>query len=447
MMHRYFPELAERAVPRYTSYPTAAEFSDAVGAEAQREGLATIAPDEAVSLYVHIPYCESICWYCGCNTGAAGRGDRVDAYVDALAREIEHVAPQVRGRVSQVHFGGGTPNVLAPEAFGALARRLHGAFDTDDAEWAVEIDPRSFTADHARVMAEYGVRRLSIGAQSFSPAIQARIGRLQPLRTVAAAVEAARAAGIERINLDLMYGLPGQTLDDVAATIRAARGLAPDRVAFFGYAHMPRLMPRQRRIDASLLPAAEARFWQSALAHDLLVEAGFKAIGFDHFARADDSLALAARDGRLRRNFQGFTDDPADTLVALGASAISNFRGAIVQNEKHVGSYRMRTANARLAGARGILRDGEDQLRGRMIERLLCDGALDIGAAAIAGGRPACWFDTALARLDPLVDLGIVARDGRRLEIQPVGRPYARLVATVFDRHRADAAPRFSQAV
>lgn len=448
MIHRYFPELAGRSVPRYTSYPTAADLNDATGAEAQRSALTAIADDAPVSLYVHIPYCQSICWYCGCNTGLAGRADRIEAYRDALGREMDLVAPLVRGRVGQVHFGGGTPNVLDPVAFTALARRLGDAFAIPaDAAWAVEIDPRCFTPAHAEAMAAAGVRRISIGAQSFAPRVQAKIGRIQPLRAVADAVAAARRAGIAGINLDLMYGLPAQTLDDVAATIQAARTLDPDRIALFGYAHMPRLLPRQRRIDESALPGAEARFWQSALGHDLLVEAGFVAIGFDHFARPDDSLARAHRQGALRRNFQGFTDDPADALVALGASAISGFPGAIVQNEKHVGSYRMRVANGMLAGVRGIERDSDDQLRATIIERLLCDGTVDAGAMAGAAGRAVETFDAALERLAPLVELGIVALAGRRVTIAPVGRPYARLAALVFDRYRSEAVQRFSRAI
>lgn len=440
-MHRFLPDYAERAVPRYTSYPTAAEFHDGPGAVEQRAAIAAVAPGTAVSLYLHIPYCHEICWYCGCNTGAVGRAERLTHYVDALVREIETAGALCRGTITAVHFGGGSPNALPPAELNRVADALYAHFDiAPGAEWAAEIDPRRFTADHARAFAEMGVGRISVGAQTFSPQVQAAIGRIQPLAQVSRAIADAREAGIGRINLDLMYGLPGQTLDDIAATLAAARELRPDRVAMFGYAHMPRLLPRQRRIDAERLPDAEARFWQSALAYDLLVEMGMQAVGFDHFAQAQDSLAVAAREGRLRRNFQGFTDDPATVLIGLGASAISQFDGLLVQNEKHVGRYRMRAANGALTGVRGVHRDAEDRLRARAIERLMCDGAIDLGTLDPAILPP----DTAWRELE---SSGILTREGDRIAITAEGRPYARLAAVLFDRHRAPGQQRFSLAV
>ncbi|MGN6376810.1 MAG: oxygen-independent coproporphyrinogen III oxidase [Sphingomonas sp.] len=447
-MHRYIPELARCAVPRYTSYPTAAEFGDQVAAGAQARALDAVAPGEAVSLYVHVPYCRDICWYCGCNTGAVGREDRLAAYVQALRQEIDLVAPRLYGTVRSVHFGGGSPNALSPDAFATLARALRDGFAiSDGAEWAAEIDPRHFTRAHADAFAAAGVRRISVGAQTFAPAIQAQIGRIQPYRVVAEAVSDARAAGIDRINLDLMYGLPDQTLDDIASTIAAARTLAPDRIAMFGYAHLPRALPRQRRIDATLLPGAEARFWQSALAHDLLVEAGFQAIGFDHFARPEDSLAVAARDGRLHRNFQGYTDDQAGVLVGLGASAISQFDGLIVQNEKHVGRYRMRVGNGLLPGLRGVRRHDDDRWRAQLIERLLCDGEVDAQRLAATFGVQPAALAPALEQVAVLATHGIATLDGGTVRITPEGRPYARLVAAAFDAYRKPDDQRFSRAV
>ncbi len=439
-MHRYLPHFAARPVPRYTSYPTAAEFTDGIGGRDQADAIAAIAPGDPISLYLHIPYCHSICWYCGCNTGAVGRVERLTYYVEALVAEIAHVGRRCAGRVQAVHFGGGSPNALSPAQMLTVAGALRAHFDlSPDAEWAAEIDPRSFTAGHASALNAMGVGRLSVGAQTFAPIIQGAIGRIQPFATVAKTIALARNAGIDRINLDLMYGLPGQSLDDIAATLAAARTLAPDRVAMFGYAHMPKLLPRQRRIDASTLPEPEARFWQRALAHDLLLEWGMQAIGFDHFARPDDSLAIAARTGQLRRNFQGFTDDPSPTLIGLGASAISQFDGLIVQNEKHVGRYRMLAANGIDAGVRGVRRDAEDRLRARVIEQLLCTGRFNLGrlTAAIRPPRHA-W--------DELCDAGIVTRDGDEVSVTPSGQPYARLAAVLFDRHRGPEA-RFSQAI
>ncbi|MFL9839767.1 oxygen-independent coproporphyrinogen III oxidase [Sphingomonas sp. ST-64] len=448
MLHRYLRDFAERAVPRYTSYPTAAEFTDAVGAEAQGAAIDAVAPGTPVSLYVHIPYCHQICWYCGCNTGAVGRPRRLDAYGAAIAAEIATVSARMRGRVTSVHFGGGSPNALSPAAFAELNSVLRNRFDiAADAEWAAEIDPRHFGPAHAEAFAAAGIGRLSVGAQTFAPHVQAAIGRIQPLAQVAGAIAAARAAGIGRINLDLMYGLPGQSMDDIAATIAAARRLMPDRVAMFGYAHMPALLPRQRMIDGAALPHPAARFWQRALAHDLWVEAGYEAVGFDHFARPHDSLAVAARAGTLRRNFQGFTDDPATTLVGLGASAISQFDGLIVQNEKHVGRYRMAALNGALAGMRGVARSGLDAAAGAVIERLLCDGTVDAAAVAHKHGSTADALCHDPQGLSQLAEAGLIERDGWRITATAIGAPYLRLAAATFDRFRASSGGQFSKAV
>ncbi len=448
MTHRYLTALAARAVPRYTSYPTAAEFGPGVGAEDQAAALDAIAPGAPVSLYLHIPYCEQICWYCGCNTGAVGRPQRLDVYRAAIEAEIATVSARMRGRVTAVHFGGGSPNALSPEAFAEICCTLRQRFDiAPDAHWAAEIDPRFFGRAHAYAFARAGIGRISVGAQTFAPLVQAAIGRIQPFARVASAITEARSAGIDRINLDLMYGLPGQSLDDIAATIARARQLAPDRVAMFGYAHLPAMLPRQRRIDATKLPDPEARFWQRALAHDLWIEAGYEAIGFDHFARPDDSLAVAAREGWLRRNFQGFTDDRATTMIGLGASAISQFDGTIVQNEKHVGRYRMAVLGGELAGVRGVTRRAEDAAAGELIERFLCDGRVDAAAIAARHGTTADRLCQDPHTLDDLERAGVIARDGWIIACTPMGAPYARIAAAAFDRYRTVSPGTFSAAV
>lgn len=447
-MHRYIPEFAGRPVPRYTSYPTAAEFGDGIGSAEQARALDGVAPGTPVSLYLHIPYCRAICWYCGCNTGALGKSGRLDAYRAALEAEIALVAGRMRGRVVSIHFGGGSPNALAPDDFVALVGTLRRSFHcVTTPEIAVELDPRAFDGGYADALASAGVTRASLGVQTFAAGVQARINRVQPFEQVAAVVADLRAAGIDQLNFDLLYGLPHQAAQDIADTVAATLTLAPDRIAMFGYAHLPRLLPRQRMIDATALPDAAARFEQSALAHDLLVEAGYRAIGFDHFARPEDSLAVAADKGRLRRNFQGFTDEAADIVVGLGASAISQFPRLIVQNDKHVGSYRLRVGNGALAGVRGVRRSDEDRLRGTVIERLLCDGAVDLDAVAHAHGHPVPSFAPALASLAALEAARLVAVEGRRVTILPAGRPYARLAAAAFDGYRGAPAQRFSRAV
>lgn len=444
----FHADLAAQSVPRYTSYPTAASFSAAVGASEQRQALGRTAEGSRLSLYLHVPFCERICWYCGCSTGAVGRTSRVARYADALIREIGQVADLASGRVTRVHFGGGSPNALPRSDFVRVCEALRRSFRIDsDAEWAVELDPRGLDADYAQTLAECGITRASLGAQTFSMPIQVRINRLQPFREVALRAAELRAAGVKALNLDLMYGLPGQTLDDIATTISRMRLLAPDRVAMFGYAHMPRLLPRQHMIDGAALPDAGARFAQSLLARDLLQEQGFTMIGFDHYARPEDRLAQAAASGRLRRNFQGFTDDDADVLIGLGASAISQVEQTIVQNEKHIGRYEEAVTAGCLAGTRGVVLQPADRTRGWAIERLLCDGAVDLDAAQRTFGTQGLLDRRTHDRLAALVLRGIVEISGAKLKLTPEGLPYARLVASAFDQHSQLDAPRFSRAV
>jgi oxygen-independent coproporphyrinogen-3 oxidase len=447
-MAKYLPDLASRSVPRYTSYPTAAEFNDGVGPADQAAALAAIAPGAPVSLYVHIPYCREICWYCGCNTGPAGRPERQIRYLAALDREIELVAGRMKGEVVSIHFGGGSPNALAAADFVALVGRLRDRFSVSGAlEIAVELDPRGLDAAYAVALARAGVTRVSLGVQTFAEHVQRRIGRVQPLAMIAAAVRDLRRAGLNHISFDLMYGLPGQTRDDLADTIAEALTLEPDRIAMFGYAHIPQMLPRQRAIDDADLPDAAERFAQSEIAHDMLTFAGFQAIGFDHFALPGDPLARAATEGRLRRNFQGFTDEPGEAIIGLGASAISQFPGLLVQNEKHEGRYRMRVTNDSLAGMRGIVRTPEDRMRADAIERLLCDGSVDLAAVAARHGRPPCSLSEVLPTLGDYAARGLVRIDSCRCELTEDGWPYARLIAACFDRFRAAPPANFSRAI
>ncbi|MBY8827394.1 oxygen-independent coproporphyrinogen III oxidase [Hephaestia mangrovi] len=440
-MWPYHPDLLARPVPRYTSYPTAAEFTDAVTSDDMARSLDTIADDTPVSLYLHIPYCQAICWYCGCNTGAANRTSRLTAYLDRLEEEIALVATRLggRGRICRIAFGGGSPNAIAPAAFERLADRVRTAFACDDAVISVEIDPRGFTRDWAAALARAGVSRASLGVQTLDPALQAAIGRVQPVDDIRRAVTLMREAGVGSINVDLMYGLPGQSEDALAATIEASLAMAPDRFAIFGYAHVPHLVPRQRRIDATALPDARARFRQAALAHWLVTSAGYRAVGFDHFALPGDALAQAAASGTLRRNFQGFTEDRAEVLIGLGASAISQFPGALLQNEKNTGRYHMAIGAGRFATARGIRRTAEDRRRGRAIEALLAGGRADL--AGIPG------LATIRDRLAPFVAEGLATWTGDTLSIVDHALPYARVIAATFDAYRGDEGRRFSSAV
>lgn len=435
-MWTYHPDLLDRPVPRYTSYPTAAQFGDDVGAAELAARLDGLAADTALSLYVHIPYCHDICWYCGCNTGAANRAQRLTAYVEALEREIALVAARLggRGRMARIAFGGGSPNSVPLVDFIRLMQHILRCFDAHHAEISVELDPRRLDADWIDAMAAMGVDRVNLGVQTFSPHVQTRIGRIQPLDMVERAVARLDRAGIAT-GFDLMYGLPGQSAEDLAQTLEATVRLSPARIALFGYAHMPRLLPRQRRIDATDLPGLEARFAMAAAGHDRLTRAGYRAIGFDHFALPGDGLARAAQEGRLRRNFQGFTDDPAQVLIGLGASAISQFPDLIVQNEKQAGPYRQRIEAGLLSATRGVRRGTEDRRRGRIIEALLCRGEVRLGAA------------DPMPDLSRFVALDLVRLSEGRVALTRDALPYARSIAACFDAYLEPQERRFSHAV
>ena len=439
-MWTYHPDLLATPVPRYTSFPTAAEFGE-MQARDMEEALTGVAPDTAVSLYLHIPYCHEICWYCGCNTGAANRTARVTAYLQRLSQEVEMVARRLggRGRIGRIAFGGGSPNALAPEQFESLLARVRDAFGCADADVSVEIDPRRFDAGWDAMFADARIGRASLGVQTFSPGLQRAIGRVQPTEVIADVTARLRRAGVGSINFDLMYGLPGQDVAMLLDTIDIALGMAPDRLAVFGYAHVPHLIPRQRQIDASALPGAELRFRQAEAAHARLVDDGWQPVGFDHFARAGDDLAAAERLGRLKRNFQGFTEDRAEVLIGLGVSAISSFPNALIQNEKNAGRYHLRIANGQLAAARGIRRGAIDRRRGAAIEQLLCRGSADLaGLPDVADVR---------ARLGPFESRGLIAWTGTRVTLMPDAIPYARAIAATIDPYRQHDATRFSSAV
>lgn len=440
-MWPYHPALLARPVPRYTSYPTAAEFGDQVGHGDMVTAIEAIGADTPVSLYLHIPYCREICWYCGCNTGAANRTARLDAYLTRLHAEIDLFARHLagRGQIGRIAFGGGSPNAIAPAAFAALVAHLRTAFSCDDAVLSLELDPRGFDADWAAVIGEVGAERISLGVQTFDPGLQAAIGRVQPHEQVVRSVERLRAAGVASINFDLMYGLPAQDAGRLERTLEQTLSLSPERLAVFGYAHVPHLIPRQRRIDAASLPGAAERFAQAALAHDWLTAAGYRAVGFDHFAKPGDPLAQAAAKGELRRNFQGFTDDPAEILLGLGASAISAFPDRLLQNAKKAGEWHESIRAGRFATERGLHRDPLDQQRGDLIADILCRGVAEIGNLPER--------DLIRERLDRFEQVGLIAWQGWQLRLADDALPYARSIAAMFDAWRSEDEQRFSQAV
>ncbi|GGI72302.1 oxygen-independent coproporphyrinogen III oxidase [Polymorphobacter multimanifer] len=440
-MSIYFPELLATPVPRYTSYPTAAEFHQGIGAQDMAAAIDAVAPGTPVSLYLHIPFCHQLCWYCGCNTGTTGRGDRLRAYLDRLKAEVALVAARLgqRGRITRIAFGGGSPNAVAAADFAALLGHVRQHFAADSAIVSVEIDPRGLDAGWAAMLKAEGVTRASLGVQTLDPAIQAAIGRIQPLTVIEKSVALLRGAGITSLNFDLMYGLPGQQPEHLAGTLASSIALAPDRLAVFGYAHVPHLIARQRRIDDTALPDAPARFAMAEFATRMLTAAGYQPIGFDHFARPDDPLALAAREDRLHRNFQGFTDDDAKVTLGMGVSAISVFPDLLVQNEKHSGRYHAAIGSQRLAAALGCRRSEEDRVRAGIICSIL-------GTGAAYAGRLACQPQVR-DRLAPFEAAGLLHWRGSRLELAADAMPYARTIAAAFDTHRQVSQVQLSRAV
>lgn len=438
-MWPYHPELLATPVPRYTSYPTAAEFAEGITPADVTTALAGAKGD--ISLYVHIPFCEKICWYCGCNTAAANRAARLASYLDALHREIVLVAASLPkgARVRRVAFGGGSPNALPPVDFVRLFDQLMLQFRLDNPQVSIELDPRTLGPDWGPVIRAIGATQASLGVQTFAPHLQAAIGRVQPQPMIDSAVRLLRDAGITSLNFDLMYGLPGQSADDLASTLELAASYGADRIALFGYAHVPHLIARQRQIDAANLPDQQARFDMAQRGYRQLVDEGYEPVGFDHFALPGDPLAQAALSGRLRRNFQGFTDDAAPVVIGLGASSISSFPGLLAQNEKNSGRYRMLLSQGLLPVALGKQRSADDQRRGAIITGLLCQGRAPIERGILQEASP---------RLAPFIERGLCElRGGETLVIGANALPYVRSIAACFDPYRQDSARRFSSAV
>ena len=443
------PNYLDERLPRYTSYPTAPHFSTAVGASDYRRWLAELPAELDVSLYVHVPFCRSMCWYCGCHTTVALRDGPIEAYLASLRREIEAVAalPVRPLHVRHLHFGGGTPTILRPEDFaGLLALLRHRFAFAPDAEIAVEIDPRRMASAMIATLASQGVNRASIGIQSFDPLVQRAINRIQSPQQTAEVVAGLRKAGVAAISFDLIYGLPGQSVDSCIETVEQCLALAPDRISVFGYAHLPGFKKHQRRIAEADLPGGEARRAQAEAIAQRLVAGGFVRIGLDHFARPCDPMAIAWKEGRLHRNFQGYPTDACQALLGFGPSAIGRLPQGYVQNEPVIGPYRQSIAAGELPVARGYRLSAEDRLRGDVIERLMCDMKVDIEAVCRRHGLDRTVLADAGPALRALASEGLIAFDGTHLQVAPQARWMVRKVASAFDAHLQQSARRYSPA-
>jgi oxygen-independent coproporphyrinogen-3 oxidase len=440
----------DQRVPRYTSYPTAPQFHAGVQEAAYRRWLAELDAAEPLSVYVHVPFCDSLCWFCGCHTKIVRRHAPVAAYLDVLLREIELVAGALPGRlpVCHLHLGGGTPTMLASadmeRLFGTLRRFF--AFQ-DDADIAVEIDPRAVPHGTLATLGRIGVNRASLGVQDLNPRVQKAVNRVQSLAETREVTNALRRAGIKSLNIDLMYGLPHQTVAGIRSTIDAVLGLAPDRLCLFGYAHVPWMKRHQKLIDEAALPGTEERFAQYRTAAERLQAAGYVWIGLDHFARPDDPLAVALSTRRLHRNFQGYTTDGAHARLGFGPSAIGALPQGFVQNAVAMSAYRAAVDGGHLPVQRGLALSDDDRLQGAVIEQLMCYLEVDLAAISRRFGRAPDAFGDALDGLaDPIADRLVTVRDGV-LRVTPRGRPFVRTVCAQFDTYLAPDAQRHARAV
>ncbi|MEO0392224.1 MAG: oxygen-independent coproporphyrinogen III oxidase [Pseudomonadota bacterium] len=453
---------AEARVPRYTSYPTAPHFTAVDGAGHYAQWLADIPEGTPLSLYLHIPFCHQLCWYCGCHTSITQDTNRISAYADLLQREIDLKAkamdngrPHGRkpGPVHHIHFGGGSPNALSATDLRAIMARLRQRFQlAQDAEIAIELDPRKLSESFMNALGDTGITRASLGVQDLNPIIQKRINREQPFSAVRHAMRGLRHRGIEKINLDLMYGLPGQRVPHVLRTIEKALTLHPDRLAVFGYAHVPWFKKHQKLVESDArsasLPDTLERLDQAEAARQAITAAGYVEIGMDHYAKPSDPMTVAWQAGHRQRNFQGFTTDGADTLIGFGASAISSLPRGYAQNHPHLAPYRSAVMNGEAPITRECPLTAEDKLRRQVISDIMCEKVIDLGGLCRQHGYDARHFDTLIPALQKLADDGLILHSDGFLTLTHAGRRFSRSVAAVFDAylHTGDTTTKHSQA-
>jgi len=442
--------------PRYTSYPTALQFHGQLTEdEYRRNAAASNATAVPLSLYVHIPFCHTLCYYCGCNKIVTRNQDRVAKYLQNLYREIDMQGELFdRSRkVEQLHFGGGTPTYLDEAQLRDLMRKLGEAFSfdtSDQRQFSIEVDPRTVDADGIRLLAELGFNRLSLGIQDFNPEVQQAVNRIQSIEQTQALVDAARASGFKSISFDLIYGLPLQTVDSFDATLDIVIAMRPDRFAVYNYAHLPERFKGQRMINAQDIPAPETKLEILERTIDRLTAAGYVYIGMDHFALPDDELVRAREEGTLQRNFQGYSTHRYCDLISLGVSSISKIGNMYAQNSVSTTEYEDMLEEGRLPLKKGLVVDDDDLLRAQAIQSLMCYDALrfdDFDARTGINFRN--YFAEELAQLAPLAEDDLVVVDDRAIRITPKGRLLLRNIAMKFDRYLRDSQHdnRYSRAI
>lgn len=441
---------ASRATPRYTSYPTAPHFQKDFDEARYREWLSDLDVAKPVSLYLHVPFCRQMCWYCGCNMKLASKYAPVADYAQTLRKEVALTADALPGRmsISHLHWGGGTPTALSPDHLEMLMDEVRARWDfADDAEIAIESDPRTLTSEMAERIGQLGFTRASFGVQEFDIKVQKAINRIQPPAMVRTSVDQLRAAGVSAINFDLIYGLPYQTVESLVETVKLSAKMRPDRVALFGYAHVPWMAKNQRMIPDETLPGAEERAAQAGAAAEALLSEGYVAIGLDHFALPEDGLAIAERKGTLRRNFQGYTTDQAETLIGMGATSIGRTPSGYIQNITETGAWSRAVTDGHLPVTKGLPFVQDDRLRAEVIERLMCDGHVDAAAIGRAHNAPDAWWGDAFQTLEEMESDGLLTLSPGKVHMTARGRPLVRIAAAAFDAYLKQSSARHSASV
>jgi oxygen-independent coproporphyrinogen-3 oxidase len=440
-------------VPRYTSYPTANHFHDGVGNTDYHKWLNQLPENEEISLYLHIPFCKQMCWYCGCNTRIVSKYEPISSYAKTLATEIELVSSYIgngekKQKVSHIQWGGGTPTYLSSQDFEFLFAKIKDKFEVlETAEISVEIDPRTLTEEKVETLAKVGVNRASLGVQDFDHAVQEAINRVQPYEQTEQTVGWLRKNGINDINFDLIYGLPLQTLDTIRKSVKLTKKLGADRVALFGYAHVPWFKSHQKVLEKHHLPTAEERYEMFNVASEAFIEEGYSSIGIDHFAVKNDSMTKALENKTLHRNFQGYTVDDSQTLIGLGASSISCLPDGYSQNSPSTKTYEEAINNGILAIERGIAVNSEDLFNRAIIEQLMCYFEVDLEVLAKQFEVPIESLNSNIEKLHVLEKDGFIKLNGYTVTICEDGKPLTRVVSACFDTFWADKKGQHAQAI
>lgn len=445
LLHKY-----SGAVPRYTSYPTAPHFHEGIDNTTYRGWLGALGHRNRLSLYLHIPYCDRLCWFCACHTKHTLKYEPIAIYLEALKQEIAAVGALVSpdAVVSAVHFGGGSPTMLDPQDMQDLMDCLRRHFTFGLApEISVEMDPNDLDDSRYDALAAIGMSRASLGVQDFDDKVQKTINRIQSFEQTKSVVDAVRARGVHSVNCDILYGLPFQTCETLKTTVDQIVSLDPDRIALFGYAHVPWMKKHQSLIPEHALPDVAERYRQMTMAGEMLRQAGYSQIGIDHFARPTDTLSQAAAAGALRRNFQGYTTDTADALIGLGASSIGRLPQGYVQNMVATGEYQRMVGEGGLAAVKGIELSQDDHLRSHVIERLMCDFSIDLSDLQHRFGKVSHSVRDQAQQFAAGDRDGLVRLDADIFAVTEVGRPFVRNIAAIFDTYLGNGRGRHSVAV